>query len=133
MSQPSEELEAQQCEILEVQTRGYRRFITRGTQWKVRLNPPLETPLRDPVTHFIDSVKNLFSHSLEDVGDAEMVGITINNEISQSDKPIGFSFRRKDQLSPGVIRSVFDKVSQSNNSFNATDTLIVTVHSVTMP
>jgi len=28
---------------------------------------------------------------------------------------------------------VFDKVSQSNSRFNASDTLMVTVHSVTMP
>jgi len=70
---------------------------------------------------------------LEDVGDAEMVGITIHNEVNQSDKPIGFSFRRKDQSSADVIWSVFDKVSHSNARFNATDTLIVAVHSVTIP
>ena len=45
---------------------------------------------------------------LEDVGDAEMVGITIHNEVNQSDKPIGFSLRRKNQLLPDVIWSVFD-------------------------
>ena len=70
---------------------------------------------------------------LEDVVDADMVGITIHNEVNQSDKPIGFSFIRKDQLSSDVIWSVFDKVSQSNARFNVTDTLIVTVHSVTTP
>jgi len=62
-----------------------------------------------------------------------MVGIAVHNEVNQSDKPIGFSFRRKDQLSSDVIWSVFHKVSQSNSRFNALDTLIVTVHSVTMP
>ena len=66
-------------------------------------------------------------------GDDDMVGITIHNEVNQSDKPIGFICRRKDQLSPDVIWSVFDKVSQSNARFNAMDTLIVKVHSVTMP
>ena len=79
MSQPYEELEAQPFEILQIQTREYRRFSTRGTQWKVGLNPspetPLpETPLRDPITHLIDSVKNLFDHVLENVGDADMSG-----------------------------------------------------------
>jgi hypothetical protein len=127
MSQSSEELEVQPFEIIEVQTREYRRFNTRGTQWKVRLNPPPETSLPDPVTHFVDTVNNLFDHVLDD---ADMVGITIHNEVNQSYKPIGFSFRRKDLLSPDVIWSVFDKVSQSNGRFNATDTLIVTVHSV---
>jgi len=132
-AQPFEELEAQPFEILEVQTREYRRFNTRGTQWKVRFNPPPETSLRDPVTHYVDSVNNLFDDVLEDVGDADMVGITIHNEVNPTDKPVGFSFRRNDQLSADVIWSVFDKVSQSNARFNATDTLIVTVHSVTMP
>jgi hypothetical protein len=75
---------------------------------------------------------NLFDRVLENVGDADMVGITIHNDVNQSDKPIGFSFRRKDQLSADVIWSVSDKVSQSNARFNATDTLIVTVHSVAM-
>ena len=69
---------------------------------------------------------------LEDVGDGDMVGISIHKEVNQN-KFIGFSFRRKDQLSSVVIWSVFNKVSQSNARFNATDTLIVTVHSVTMP
>ena len=121
----------QTFKLLEVQTREYSRFNTRGTQWKVRLNPPT-SPLPDPVIHFVDSVKNLFDYVLEDVCDADMVGIAILNEVNQSDKPIGFSFRRKVQLSD-VIWSVFDKVTQSNSGFNALDTLIVTVHSVTMP
>ena len=98
MTQSSEKMEVQPFEILEVQTREYRRFNKRGTQWKVRLNPPPETPLTDPVTQFVGSVKNLFDHVLENVGDANMVGITIHNEVYQSDKPIGFSFRHKDQL-----------------------------------
>ena len=124
---------SQPFEILEVEAREYSRHNTRGTQWKVRLNPTPEIPLPDPVSHFVDSVNNLFEHVLEDVGDADMVGITIHNEVNQSDKPIGFSFIRKDQLSSDVIWSVFDKLSQSNARFNTSDTLIVTVHSVTMP
>jgi hypothetical protein len=66
---------------------------------------------------------------LENVGDSDMVGITIHNEVNQSDKPIGFRFRRKNQLWSDVIWSVIDKVSQSNARFNALDTLIVTVPS----
>ena len=48
---------------------------------------------------------------LEDVGDGDMDGITIHNKVNQRDTPLGFSFRRKDQLSSDVIWSVFDKVS----------------------
>jgi hypothetical protein len=46
---------------------------------------------------------------------------------------MGFSLRRKDQLSSDIIWSVFDKLSRSNARFNPSDTLIVTVHPVTMP
>jgi len=70
---------------------------------------------------------------LEDVGNADIVGITIHNEVNQSDTPLGFIFRRKDQLWSDVIWSVFDKVTHSNSRLNASDTLIVAVHSVTMP
>jgi len=62
-----------------------------------------------------------------------MVGITIQNRENQNDKPIGTSFRRKDQLSGDVVWSVFEKVSQSNSRFNAMDPMDVTVHSVKMP
>ena len=62
-----------------------------------------------------------------------MVGITIQNRENQNDKPIGISFRRKDQLAGDVILSLVQKVSQSNARFNALDKLIMTVHSVRMP
>ena len=64
----SQSLEVQSFEIFEVMKREYRRYKTRGTQWKVRLNQPPETSLRDPVTHFVDSVNNLFDRVLDDGG-----------------------------------------------------------------
>ena len=77
-----------------------------------------ETP-PDPVSHFVDSVNKLIDHVLEELSDADMVGITIHNEVNQNDKPIGFSFRRKDQLSSDVIWSVLHKVTQANSRLNA--------------
>jgi len=62
-----------------------------------------------------------------------MVGIIIQNQVNQNDKPIGISFRRKDQLPGEVIWNVFEKVSQSNSRFNAYNTVVVRVHSVKMP
>jgi hypothetical protein len=62
-----------------------------------------------------------------------MVGITISNEDNVQDKAIGISFRRKDQITPDVIWSVFGKVAQSNARFNALDKLVLTVHYVKMP
>ena len=78
-------------------------------------------------------MNDIFEHVLRDVDNADMVGIMIHNQVNQNDKPIGMSFRRKDQLSGDVIWSLFGKVSQSNSRFNALDTIVATVHSVGCP
>ena len=61
------------------------------------LNPPPETPLPDSFSRLVDSLHNLYDHVLEDLGDVDFVGITIHNDVNQSDTPIVFSFRRNDQ------------------------------------
>jgi len=122
---------ARRIEIEDTMKRQYRRYNAVGTQLTVRLLPPADNS--DPVGHFLASVKELFDYVLQDVSDEDMVGITIKNQVNQNDKPIGISFRRKDQLSGEVVWSIFEKVSQSNARFNALDTLVVTVHSVTIP
>jgi hypothetical protein len=85
------------------------------------------------MSHFLASVEDLFEYALRNCDDSNMVGITISNEVNMADKPIGISFRRKDQLTSEVILSVLRKVDQSNTRFNALDKLIMTVHSVKMP
>jgi len=122
---------ARRFEIMDTNTRQYRRYNAVGRQLTLRLIPPSDNS--DPVAHFLASVNHLFEHALRDVDDSGMVGMTIQNRVNQNDKPIGISFRRKDQLSGDVIWSVFERVSQSNSRFNALDTLVVTVHSVKMP
>jgi hypothetical protein len=111
--------------------REYRRFNTVGTQLTVRLLPPSDAT--DPVTHFLASVNDLFEYALRDCDDSDMVGITIRNEVNGHDKPVGFSFRRKDQVSGELIWNVLGRVTQSNARFGAMDRLIVTVNSVKMP
>jgi hypothetical protein len=110
--------------------RQYRRFNTVGTQLTIRLLPPSDDT--DPVTHFLASVNELFEYALRDCSDPDMVGITIRNEVNE-DKPIWFSFRRKDQVSREVIWNVLGRVAQSNARFGAMDRLIVVVHPVKMP
>jgi len=85
----------------------------------------------DSVNHFVASVDDLFDYALRKGNDSDMVGITIQNHENQNDKPIGTSFRRKDQLSGDVVWSVFEKVSQSNSRFNAIYP-ILPVHCVKM-
>jgi len=75
----------------------------------VRLITPSENS--DSAAYFLASVADQFKHLLRDVDDADMMGLTIQNQVNQNDKPIGISFRRKDQLSGEVVWSVFEKVS----------------------
>jgi hypothetical protein len=93
--------------------RQYRRFNAVGTQLTVRLAPPPEEEGTDPVTHFLNSMTELFEYALLNSNDSDMVGITIHNEVNQNDKPIGISFRRKYQLSGDVVWSVLEKIRRS--------------------
>ena len=104
---------AQRFEILRKVRRQCRRFNTTGTQLTVPLNLP-SSPDANPVDHFLASVNDLFEHPLQDAGDRDMVRIAIHNESNQNDKPIGISFRHRDNLSIDAIWTVFEKVTQSN-------------------
>jgi len=108
-------------------TRQYSRFRAAGTELIVRLLPPAAGDSSDAITHFQASVNDLFDYALSDVNDSDMVGITIRNEVNLQDKAIGYSFRRREQLSAEVIWSVFSKVAKSNARFNALDRLIVVI------
>ena len=55
--------------IEEEQTRQYRRFNARGNQLTVRLLPPPEGEDPNPMSHFLDSVTELFQHALRDLED----------------------------------------------------------------
>jgi len=81
---------ARRFEIDGTITRQCRRFNAVGTQITVRLLPPSNNV--DTVNHFIASVNDLFEHVLQNVSDSDMVGMTIHNQVNQSDKPIGISF-----------------------------------------
>jgi hypothetical protein len=85
------------------------------------------------MTHFLASVSDPFEHALQNCNNSDMVGITISNEENVQDKAIGISFKRKDQLTPDVIWSVFGNVAQSNARFNALDELVLNIHYVKLP
>jgi len=78
-------------------------------------------------------VNDLVEQVLRNVEKSDILGITIQNQVNQNDKPIGIIFTRKDQLSAEGIWSVYEKVSRSNSRFDALYTLVVTMHSVRMP
>ena len=52
--------EPQRFTIEEEQTRQYMRFNAQGTQLTVRLLPPPEGEDPNPMSHFLDSVTELF-------------------------------------------------------------------------
>ena len=83
---------SQRFEVLNEIRREYRRFNTVGTNLTVRLSPPTK-PDTNPVDHFLGSVNDLFEHELQDVREADMVGIAIHNEVNQNDRLIRISFR----------------------------------------
>ena len=122
---------SQRFETLKDVRREYRRFKTVSTQLTVHLNPTSQ-PDTTPVDHFLASVNDLLKHALNDLGDADVVGIVIHNEINQNERAIGITFRRRDQLSGDVIWSVFEKAAQSNGRFNVLDKLTLVVHAVRM-
>ena len=95
-------------------TKQYRRFNATGTELTVRLLSPPDGDDTNPISHLQASVIELFEYALRNCQHSDMVGLTIRNEVNVKDKPIGISFRRQDQLSEDVIRSVFEKVGQSN-------------------
>jgi hypothetical protein len=101
---------ARRFEIEDTITRRYSRFNAIGTQLIVRLLPPSNNYARDPVSLFLASVNDLFGHALQNLSNSDMVGITINNRVNQRDKPIGISFRRKDQLAGDVIWRVVESL-----------------------
>jgi hypothetical protein len=131
-------------EIIEEVNRQYQCFNAEGTQVKVRLLPPPspspddddddDQNITNPVTHFETSMDTLFDYALRNVVYSDKVVLVIHDEnTGHKDKPIGFSFRCKDQLSHEVIWRPFEKVVQFNSRFNALGPLSTTVHYIKMP
>ena len=114
--------------IISEQDKSYPRFRAQGKQIVLQLKPSVITP-----DMFTDNINYILDYLLLDVEPHDMVGIKIQNEHNVSDKAIGISFRRKDQLSSDIVLKVLEKVIQSNAKFNAYDKLIINVDRVHMP
>ena len=82
----------------------------------VRLLPPSDAT--DPVSHFLDSLNELFLHALKNLSDSGIMGLTIKNCVNQNDNPIGISFKRKDQLAGDDIMSWYKRFH--NQTLNLT-------------
>jgi len=62
-----------------------------------------------------------------------MVVISFYRADNQQERPIGLSFRRRNQISREALCIMFAKVRQSNDRYQALDTLTFHVHSFKMP
>ncbi|XP_031338535.1 uncharacterized protein LOC116167335 [Photinus pyralis] len=62
----------------------------------------------------------------------DRIGMLMSND-EFPDKPLAFSFRRVDQLSPEVMIKMMEKVLQSNRSFFSSDALRIDVSLITLP
>jgi len=72
---------ARSLEIMDKNTRQYRRYNAVGRPITVHLISLSDNS--DPVAHFLVGVNDLFEHALRDVGDTDMVGITIQNQMNK--------------------------------------------------
>ena len=114
--------------------RHYRRSNAEGRELMVRMPVlPASAAAQDPARRFANSVDERFEYALHDLKPGDIVGISIHNADNPQDKPIGLSFRRRDQISRDVLWSVFEKVTQLNARYQAPHTLNFYVHSVKMP
>ncbi|XP_031355210.1 uncharacterized protein LOC116179552 [Photinus pyralis] len=63
---------------------------------------------------------------------SDRIGLMLTNS-EFPDNPLGFSFRRIDQLNANVMLKTMDKVMQSNKAFFSSDALRVDVSLITLP
>jgi hypothetical protein len=99
------------AEIRNSERRKYRGLNTVGTQLTVCVNTPLEHDT-NPVIYFLATLNELFEHELQYVRGGDMVSVANYNEVDQKVRPIGISFRRRDQFSGEAIWSVLEEVAQ---------------------
>jgi hypothetical protein len=118
-------------QILNETRKYYSRFQTHERLFVLQIRPSQENV--EPITYFRECMEEILEISLLNVEDNDMVGIQISNSINSLDKPIGISFRRKDQITVDVILSLVEKVCQSNANFKSTDILKVKVYCVKVP
>ena len=77
---------ARRFEIVDANTKLYRRYNALERQLAVRLIP-LQN-YTNPEAHYLGCVIHLIEHALRDVDDGVMVGMTIQIQVNQSDKPL---------------------------------------------
>ncbi|KAK4880607.1 hypothetical protein RN001_008753 [Aquatica leii] len=64
----------------------------------------------------------VLEHLLKDAAPSDRVGLVLRND-NYPEKPVGISFRRRDQLNAKTIMATLEKILQSNANFFSTDAL----------
>jgi hypothetical protein len=110
-------------QILNETRKYYARFQTHGRHIVLKIHPSSED--ENPIAYFRECMEEILKISLLNVEANDMVGMLKKNTVNSVDKPIGISFRRRDQISVDVIMSVVERVCHSNANFKSTDILKV--------
>jgi hypothetical protein len=77
-------------------------------------------------------VHKIAGYLFQNIPDRDLVGLTIHNTESAVDKPIGISFRSRDQQQSDLMWEVWSKLAQSYAWFAITDALEVRLDHITM-
>ncbi|KAK4877635.1 hypothetical protein RN001_010141 [Aquatica leii] len=86
----------------------------------------------NPMIWLEKAFNEMLDHMLIGASPSDRVGIVLRND-NFPEKPIGISFRRRDQLNSKIIMATLEKVLQSNANFFAADSLRLHVDRVTLP
>ena len=81
-----------------------------------------------PSAVFSDSVDKVVQYILRDLDPSNMVGISINNAENQQYRLMRLSLRGRNQIYRVVLRSVFEKLTQSNARYEVLNTPTLYVH-----
>jgi hypothetical protein len=95
-------------QILNESRKHYERFQAYGRHIVLQIRPCPEN--QNPVTYFRDSLQEILEIIETGVGESDMLVFQIINSTNSVDRPIGLSFRKKDQISVDTITYVFEKV-----------------------
>ncbi|KAK4885045.1 hypothetical protein RN001_001316 [Aquatica leii] len=89
-------------------------------------------PSTSRVTQSDNAFNEILNHLLVDASPSDRVGVVLRND-NFPERPIGISFRRRDQLNSKVIIATLEKILQSNINFFSTDALRLHLDRVSLP
>ncbi|XP_031338609.1 uncharacterized protein LOC116167396 [Photinus pyralis] len=126
-------LDSEDYKYLEIVSEGSRlikKYNTMSTNLLFKFKS--EHKLEAPIVWLESALKEIIEKITRNVNPSDRIGMTLISEETP-DKPVGFSFRRADQLNATVMMGTLEKILASNVSFFTHDTLRLRVDRVSLP